>query len=311
MQSLLTFFSHPILVNVPLPTRNAASSCSGSKGQLRRQRVAAAHPSLFLHNNGKKTTRFSPVTESKNHRYASSFLARSLDFLVEVVQHVVQHEVVAVLVLRHAAHELGPVPADRPHRLQHVHLPVLDHLLDAGVGRAVHPATAVPVLADDNDGAVVAALPPPLHHVHELDEGVGGRGHLVVHRPARQLEELHAPWWRFHARHQLRQRDDLFIDTEDPRSDVAVFVVRDVVDGEHGAILFRVAALRPKGRVTLRVLGWDAQHYHGGGLVVVHHGPEVTLRVLQRPLRDDVLPGLGVSVHEHGVDVVGEIVPLE
>ena len=36
------------------------------------------------------------------------------------------------------------------------------------------------VLADDHHWAVVSPLAPPLHHVHQLDQGVGGGGHLVV-----------------------------------------------------------------------------------------------------------------------------------
>merc|ERR1719431_832069 len=58
--------------------------------------------------------------------------------LVQVVEDVVEDEVVAVLVLRQVLHQLGPVPPHRLHRLEDVHLAVLDDLLDAGVGRAVH-----------------------------------------------------------------------------------------------------------------------------------------------------------------------------
>lgn len=188
---------------------------------------------------------------------------------------------------------------------------MLDDLLDARVGRAVDAVAAVPVLADHHDGAVVAALPPPLHHVHQLDQRVGGGGHLVVHGPAGELEQLHAPRRRLDPCHQLRQGHDLLVDPEDPRADVGVLVVGDVVDGEHRPVLLRVSPLRPERRVGLRVLGRHAEHDHGGGLVVVDHGPEVALRVLERPLRDDVLSGFGVAIHEHGVDVVGEVVPLE
>lgn len=222
-----------------------------------------------------------------------------------------QHEIVAVLVLRHAAHELGPVPAHRPHGLQDVHLAVLDDLLDARIGRAVHATPTVTVLADDDDGAVVAALSPPLHHVHELDEGVGGGGHLVVHGPARELEQLDAPRGRLHACHQLRQRHDLLVDPEDPGPDVGVLVVRDVVNGEDGAVLLGMPSLGPEGGIRLRVLGWHAEDDDGRRLVVVDHGPKVALRVLERPLRHDVLSRLRVAVDEHGVDVVGEVVALE
>ena len=125
--------------------------------------------------------------------------------------------------------ELGPVPAHRLDGLEDVDLAVLDHLLDARVRRAVDARAplAVPaiiaavfitqpralflaiLLRDDDDGPVVGLLAPPLHHVHELDEGVGGGGHLVALRPAHQLEELARLGGRLHTRHQLGQRHDL------------------------------------------------------------------------------------------------------
>ena len=127
--------------------------------------------------------------------------------------------------------ELGPVPAHRLDGLEDVDLAVLDHLLDARVRRAVDARAplAVPaiiiiaavfitqpralflaiLLRDDDDGPVVGLLAPPLDHVHELDEGVGGGGHLVALRPAHQLEELARLGGRLHARHQLGQGHDL------------------------------------------------------------------------------------------------------
>ena len=65
------------------------------------------------------------------------------------------------------------MPPDRLDGLEDVYLPVLDDLLDAGVGRAVDAAPSDAVGRDDDHRAVVAALPPPLHHVHQLHQGVG------------------------------------------------------------------------------------------------------------------------------------------
>ena len=62
---------------------------------------------------------------------------------------------------------------------------------------------------DDDHGPVSGALPPPLHHVHELDQRVGGCGHLVAGRPARQLEQLARLHLGLDSGHQLRKRDDL------------------------------------------------------------------------------------------------------
>ena len=82
-----------------------------------------------------------------------------------------------------------------------------------------HPPSN-PVLTDDHDGAIVGPLPPPLHHVHQLDQGVGGGGHLVPLGPAHQLEQLASLTRGLHSRHQLRQRHDLLVDLKDPGPEV-------------------------------------------------------------------------------------------
>lgn len=48
-------------------------------------------------------------------------------------------------ITHHIVHQLRPVPPDRFDGLKHVHLAVLDDLLDASVRRTVHarPATTV------------------------------------------------------------------------------------------------------------------------------------------------------------------------
>ena len=43
---------------------------------------------------------------------------------------------------------------------------------------------------DDDDGSIVSFLPPPLHHVHQLDQRIGRGRDLVTARPAHQLEQL-------------------------------------------------------------------------------------------------------------------------
>jgi len=48
-------------------------------------------------------------------------------------------------------------------------------------------------------------LPPSFHHVHELDEGVGGARDFVLHGPTGQLEQFTGLGLRLHARHQLCQ----------------------------------------------------------------------------------------------------------
>ena len=112
--------------------------------------------------------------------------------------------------------------ADGLHCLEDVHLPVLDDLLDAGVSGAVHPGPPDPVLADHNHWAVVRPLPPPLHHVHQLHQGVGGGGHLVPLGPTHQLEQLASLGRSLHSRHQLRERHDLLVDFEYPGSESMV-----------------------------------------------------------------------------------------
>lgn len=73
----------------------------------------------------------------------------------------------------------------------------------------------------------------------------------MAHRPAGELEELHRSRRCLDARHQLGERDDLLVDPEDPRLDVGIVLVRDVIDREHRSVLFRVATLGPEGRILL------------------------------------------------------------
>ena len=40
-----------------------------------------------------------------------------------------------------------------------------------------------------------------------------------------------------------------------------------------------------------------AEDHHGGAVVVVHEGPEVGAGAGHGPLRHDVLPGVGVALH--------------
>ena len=115
-------------------------------------------------------------------------------------------------------HQLRSVSADRLDCLEDVHLPVLDDLLDAGVSSAVDSGPPDAVLADHHHGAVVCPLPPPLHHVHQLHQGVGGGGHLVPLGPTHQLEQLAGLGRSLHSSHQLSERHNLLVDLEYPGS---------------------------------------------------------------------------------------------
>jgi len=61
----------------------------------------------------------------------------------------------------------------------------------------------------DHDGSVVDPLSPPLDHVHEFDQRVGGSGHPVAQRPASELKQLNGPRRRFHTSHEFGERYDL------------------------------------------------------------------------------------------------------
>lgn len=61
----------------------------------------------------------------------------------------------------------------------------------------------------DHDGPVVDPLPPPLDHVHEFDQRVGGSRHPVAQRPAGELKQLDGPRRRLDAGHQFGERYDL------------------------------------------------------------------------------------------------------
>ena len=104
----------------------------------------------------------------------------------------------------------------RLHGLEDIHLAVLDDLLYAGVSSTVHPAPPYPVLADHNHRAIVCPLPPPLHHVHQLHQGVGGGRHLVALWSAHQLEQLAGLGRSLDTGHQLGERHDLLVDLEYP-----------------------------------------------------------------------------------------------
>ena len=93
------------------------------------------------------------------------------------------------------------------------------------------------LLGDDDHGAVVGPLSPPLDHVHQLDEGIGRGGHLVVEWPAGDLKELRRLRLRLDAGHQLGERDHLLVDAEDPRLYLRVVGAGDVLHGEHRAVL--------------------------------------------------------------------------
>lgn len=73
----------------------------------------------------------------------------------------------------------------------------------------------------------------------------------MSHGPTYQLKELYRSGRCLDTGHQFRQRDDLLVDAEDPRLDVGVVIVRDVIDREHRAVLFRVPTLRPTGWILL------------------------------------------------------------
>ena len=106
------------------------------------------------------------------------------------------------------------MPTHSLHRLEDVDLAVLDDLLDAGVGCAVDAAAAPAIRRNNCHGSVIRSLTPAFYHIHQLNEAVGGRGNRLTHRPTRQLEQLHGLRWRFHACHELRQRDDLLVYAE-------------------------------------------------------------------------------------------------
>ena len=72
------------------------------------------------------------------------------------------------------------------------------------------------VLADHDNRAIVCPLAPALHHVHQLDQRIGGGGHLVALGPAHQLEQLTGLAGRLHPRHQLRQGHNFLVDLEYP-----------------------------------------------------------------------------------------------
>jgi len=61
----------------------------------------------------------------------------------------------------------------------------------------------------DHYGSVVDPLSPPLDHVHEFDQRVGGCGHPVAQRPASELKQLDGPRWCFYTGHEFGERYDL------------------------------------------------------------------------------------------------------
>ena len=104
------------------------------------------------------------------------------------------------------------------------------------------------ILTDHHHWTIVRPLSPPLHHVHQLHQRVGGGGHLAHHvitfdfsfliqsgtiinvpsyldltvshlvslGPAHQLEQLTRLAGSLHSGHQLGQRHNLLVNLEDP-----------------------------------------------------------------------------------------------
>jgi len=228
------------------------------------------------------------------------------------MKHVVEDQVVAVLVFRQVLNKLGPVPPDCLHCLEHVNLSMLDDLLDARISRAVNTTSSDPVLADHDDRAVVRPLPPPLHHVHQLHQRVGRGGHLVSLRPAHELEQLTRLARSLNPRHQLCKRHDLLVDFENPRPDVGIVVVRHILHCEHLPVLLGLLILGPEGGVGIADPGGGvAEDHHGGAVVVIHQGPEVAAGARHRPLGHNVLAGMGVTINKNRINVVRAVVPLE
>lgn len=95
-------------------------------------------------------------------------------------------------------------------------------------------------------------------------------------RPAHELEELARLCWRFDARHQLRQRDDLFVDSEDPCANIGVMLVRHVLNGEYLTILFGSGTVGPETGIHIADGGGRvAENDDGRAVVVVDQGPNV------------------------------------
>jgi len=156
---------------------------------------------------------------------------------MKIMKNIVEHQVIAIFVFSQIFHQLRSVSAHSFDCLEHVHLPVLDHLLYASVCRAVHPAPRYSVLAYNNYRTIVCPLPPPLHHVHQLHQGIGGGGHLVPLGPAHQLEQLARLGGSLDSCHQLCEGHNLLVNLEYPGPDIWVMIVGNVLHSEDLAIL--------------------------------------------------------------------------
>lgn len=77
----------------------------------------------------------------------------------------------------------------------------------------------------DHDGPVVDPLSPPLDHVHEFDQRVGGCGHPMAQRPASELKQLDGPRRGFYTGHEFGERYDLQTYRYNYYNTVAVIVI--------------------------------------------------------------------------------------
>ena len=116
--------------------------------------------------------------------------------------------------------------------------------------------------------------------------------------------------------------DHLFVNSEDPTSDVWRVTVGDMFDCEDLAVLLGASIFRPERGVGLKLLmnkktkrdleefvieggqksvtdpagSWIAENDDSGAVMVVDQGPDVGASVGQRPLRHDVLAGMSITL---------------
>jgi len=128
---------------------------------------------------------------------------------VEIMENIMKNKIVAVLVLGQVLYKLRSVSADSFYSLEHVHLSMLNDLFNACICCTIDSRSSYSILTDNNNWTIVRPLSPPFHHVHQLNQGVGGCGHLVALGPA----------------HQLCERHNLLMDFKDPRPNVGIMIV--------------------------------------------------------------------------------------